>query len=501
MPFFLTAADGAAPLSPPIIDFVKNFDLAKLNSWDVKAAIDKQPDGATWLKIQSGHSKPWPGVTMKAPGGSGDKSGANPNDASVWDLAKFDHLAFPVKNLGKHQVTVICRVDNAGADGTKFCNNSSITVAPGETKELLVQFQRAGKGTLNLKLFGMNGYPPQMAAAKSGQGIDPAKINQILVFLNNPSEDYEFAIGPIHAGGTFIAPAVHDNLTEATFFPFIDEFGQFIHADWPGKTHTLDDLKAQAATEAKDWKQHPAPATYDSWGGWKDGPKLDGTGFFRAEKRDGKWWLVDPDGRLFFSLGIDCVRSSDDTPIDERTTWFKDFPGDKPEFKAYLGTAWSVVHNFYQGKKPKTFNFCLANLQRKYGDDWEKQFGLAAQQRLHSWGLNTIGAWSSNKIYDLRKTPYTVILHFGGKALEGSEGYWGQFRDVFDPSFAAELKKRVEQEKGKSAGDPWCLGYFIDNEIAWGDDLSLAIATLKSPAAQTAKQVFIADLKAQYTDI
>ncbi|HTL52966.1 MAG TPA: beta-galactosidase, partial [Planctomycetota bacterium] len=113
----------------------------------------------------------------------------------------------------------------------------------------------------------------------------------------------------------------------------------------------------------------------------------------------------------------------------------------------------------------------------------------------------TIGAWSSNKIYDLRKTPYTVILHFGGKALEGSEGYWGQFRDVFDPSFAAELKKRVEQEKGKSAGDPWCLGYFIDNEIAWGDDLSLAVATLKSPAAQAAKQVFIADLKAQYTDI
>ena len=37
--------------------------------------------------------------------------------------------------------------------------------------------------------------------------------------------------------------------------------------------------------------------------------------------------------------------------------------------------------------------------------------------------------------------------------------------------------------------------------MSWGDETSLALATLISPAAQTAKQVFVADLKAKYETI
>jgi len=60
--------------------------------------------------------------------------------------------------------------------------------------------------------------------------------------------------------------------------------------------------------------------------------------------------------------------------------------------------------------------------------------------------------------------------------LEGSQGYWGKFNDVFDSSFRAALRQRLDKEKGVSVGDPWCLGFFVDNEIAWGDETSLAIA-------------------------
>jgi beta-galactosidase GanA len=56
-------------------------------------------------------------------------------------------------------------------------------------------------------------------------------------------------------------------------------------------------------------------------------------------------------------------------------------------------------------------------------------------------------------------------------------------------------------KKGGSAGDPWCLGYFSDNEMSWGDDVSLALGTLASPANQSAKQAFLADLQAKYGDI
>jgi hypothetical protein len=53
----------------------------------------------------------------------------------------------------------------------------------------------------------------------------------------------------------------------------------------------------------------------------------------------------------------------------------------------------------------------------------------------------------------------------------------------------------------KSAGDAWCIGYFSDNEMSWGDETSLAVATLKSPADQPAKGAFVADLQAKYGEI
>ena len=56
-------------------------------------------------------------------------------------------------------------------------------------------------------------------------------------------------------------------------------------------------------------------------------------------------------------------------------------------------------------------------------------------------------------------------------------------------------------KKSTSASDPWCIGYFSDNEMSWGDDTSLAVAALKSPPNQAAKKEFIADLKAKYGDI
>jgi hypothetical protein len=59
----------------------------------------------------------------------------------------------------------------------------------------------------------------------------------------------------------------------------------------------------------------------------------------------------------------------------------------------------------------------------------------------------------------------------------------------------------MEAKRANSAGDPWCIGYFSDNEMSWGDDSSLAVGTLQSPADQPAKQAFVADLKTKYVRI
>ena len=98
------------------------------------------------------------------------------------------------------------------------------------------------------------------------------------------------------------------------FFPFIDEFGQYMHRDWPGKTGSVAEMKAQRKAEQNDLAAHAGPAQRNRYGGWAVGPKREATGWFRAEKHAGKWWLVDPEGRLSWSHGVDCVRARSATP-------------------------------------------------------------------------------------------------------------------------------------------------------------------------------------------
>ena len=102
----------------------------------------------------------------------------------------------------------------------------------------------------------------------------------------------------------------------------------------------------------------------------------------------------------------------------------------------------------------------------------------------------------------MRKTPYVVSAgSSGAKSIEGSSGYWGKFPDPFDPSFRAAIERRMSWERDKSAGDPYCIGYFVDNELGWGDELSLAKAALASPPEQAAKRAFLKDLEAKYETI
>jgi hypothetical protein len=482
--FIITAAVGClAGADLMLFDFEAGFDPAKAAVQDASVAGVKS-GGGTALQVSAGREKPWPGVTLAAPAGR-------------WDLTPFGSVALDVKNTGAKRVTVSCRVDNPGADGTKNCATGSLALNPGQAGTLRVTLRRGADGKLGGQLFGLRGYP--QAAGVPGT-IDPKNVTQLLLFLTKPSEDHTFEVDNIRATGSYTPPTAW--VTDATpFFPFIDTFGQYRHKDWPGKVHSLAELQQRRADEARELAAQPARKDWCQYGGWADGPKLEATGFFRTAKHDGKWWLVDPDGHLFWSHGIDCVRMIDTTPIDERATWFADFPGAQPEFKEFLSKGYALKGH-YEDRSPQCFAFAAANMKRKYGADWKKSYAETAHQRLRSWGLNTIANWSDSGVFLMRRTPYTdTIGSRGVKMIEGSQGYWGKFPDVFDPGFAEGLHRAMAGKKNASANDPWCLGYFSDNEMSWGDETSLAIAALRSPPAQAAKKAFVADLKAKYGDI
>ena len=472
----LTAEETTMDSQVILFDFNEKFDLDTVETQDAHIQL------SGWaLRITTGHSADWPGITLRPPEGH-------------WVLSSFVSLEMDVKNVGSNPVTLHWRIDDdAGNQPTR-----NLSIAPNAQSTLKVPLSRSLPEWLAPKLFGMRGFPGGLTKEKS---LNLAAIRQFIIFVNKPKERHAFEISRIRATGVYTPPKWL-SMNESEFFPLIDEYGQFMQHDWPGKIRTAQDLASRRAEETKDLENRPAPTGWNQYGGWASGPQLEATGNFRVAKHDGKWWLVDPDGRLFWSHGIDCVHASNGTtPITDRKHWFQNLPEKGSIFAQFYGEGSWAPHNYYEGRTYETYNFTAANLLRKYGDDWKQQFAELAHRRLRSWGLNTIGNWSDADIYLQRNTPYVATVHFGGKLLEGSEGYWGKFRDVFDPSFKSEVERSMAQQQGRTADDPWCIGYFVDNEIAWGDEVSLALAALSSPAEQPAKQVFIEDLKAKYETV
>lgn len=432
------------------------------------------------LRITAQAQGSWPGVNIPAPDGR-------------WDLSAYAYLAIDLRNVSTHDIDIFVRVDNPGANGHQHCMTERVGTQPDQRVTLTIPIKRASQSAI--RLFGMHGFPDGLYA--SG-GIDPANIVAITVFTENkPAVDHRFELSGVRAFGAYARPAWAD-MTPERFFPCIDGFGQFIHKDWPGKVRSADELVANREAEARELAASPGPAEWNAWGGWAAGPQLEATGHFRTAKHDGKWWLVDPDGRLFFSVGLTCVGTGfAATPVDDREHWFADLPtADDHPLKPFYrqgGTAWGG--GYYAGKSPKMMDFSAANLARKYGPEWKTAYVDVIHRRLRAWGVNTIGNWSDWNVTGARRTPYTRTFFYDTPKLRGGKV---AFPDMFDAGFAAALDKGAAQFLKGTTDDPWCIGYFVDNEMPWGGEETLAVYALASPAAQAAKQRLAAWLQERH---
>jgi hypothetical protein len=470
LPLFLFSVSVFAQDPKPLLDYSQDIKSS------IKTTAAKYDLGNGQITVHTANYAPWPGITIEAPGG-------------FWDCTGYQTITAKVKNLSGRTITVYMRVDNPSADGIKNCVTESISISPEQTQKIAVHIYPS-RWAVNepMDMVGMRGCPgiPQ---------INPVKINQMIFFLNKPSEFYQFEISDIIAEGEV------ENLKKETFFPFIDLYGQFIHSEWPGKIHSQDELDAARQAEIKSLENRYAGAfNRDKWGGWTKGPKQTASGYFRVEIIQGHWWLVDPDGNLFWSHGVDCVNDNASTPIADREKYFQWLPKeDQEQWKTCWGLSrWAPVGYYKDKGEYKTFDFARANLMRKYGQDWSSVSAQLAHNRLKNWAMNTIGNWSDPAIYRLQKTPYVTTLGFQSRLIEGSEGYWGKFPDPFDASFRQNCQAALNEDKKEAFNDPWCIGVFVHNELSWGDETSLALAVLGSPADQPAKKEFVNDLTQKY---
>jgi len=466
---------------------------------DVKLVTDH---GAAALRVEVSRGADTAGVTFPAPEGG-------------WDLSEYDYVVIDVRNVGDRPARVQGRVENPGVDpdaepefgihpDAPYVTGDTV-LAPGQRGVVRVELRRHKPEWVKVDLFNMVCYPwgqcPSSDPTTPG-AVDAANIAAIRVTVRHPHGDQAFEISGIRVVGRYVEPPEILKDTDK-FFPFIDEYGQYIHADWPGKINADEDLAKARDAEAADLQARPGPADWDKWGGWAGGPTLEATGWFRTAKYNGSWWLVDPDGKLFISVGMDCVGArGGSTPIEDREKWFRNLPARDSQFGNLFGSRRGFPRGYYAGRRPLTFDFSRANLMRKYGPDWSDAYADLVHRRLRSWGVNTIGNWSDRTICRRQRTPYTTSVRFRSKPMEAVEGWWGRSPDPFDEEFTANIRRSMRGHAETTATDPWCIGYFVGNEMAWGaGETGLAKMILACPAEQAAKRVFIEDLKARYGTI
>jgi hypothetical protein len=245
--------------------------------------------------------------------------------------------------------------------------------------------------------------------------------------------------------------------------PLVDEFGQWIPAEWTGKVKSLDELKTAWGEEDKELQ--PGNFNISKYGGFL-GMKAKATGFFRVEQINGRWWFVDPEGYLFFSTGSTGIEPrSEFARIKGREYIFSAMPPSAeltvPNQPAAQQLTRPVNQTSGTGPNP-TYSFFSWNLYRRFGPDWYRKWMDFTVRRMDNWGLNTIANWSDATLGGSHRKAYVATLH--GWGIEN--GLMGM-PDVYTSDYAEKVDKTAEQQCAFRKDDPFLLGYFIGNEPPW----------------------------------
>lgn len=463
----------AAELETSIEQFEGEGLPANLTQDDAKATPAKLNEtGALEVRFEVVE---WPNVYFSAPDG-------------VWDWSRSAGLAVDVFNPETEPVDVSMRVDNEGADGVKLCATGKVTAAPGATTTVRVQFGSGNPGPF----WGMRGVPV-LGPVSPGGAFDPKRVIAYQVFLAKPDKPHTLTLDNVRLFGE-VTP-----IEELVPLPFVDRFGQYIHETWPGKLAEESEFAQRMQGEEQELTQRPVLPGRDSYGGWSEGPQLEATGWFRTENVDGKWWLVTPEGRLFLSAGMDCLGTWEQTFVEQREAWFAWLPAeDDPVFGKMFGHV-QGVHSMADpvGGKGRTYSFYRTNLVRKYGGDWPTLWRDTSVRRLRSWGFNTIGNWSQGDVIEDARMPYVATAGASGpfRRIEGGGGYWAKMPDVYDPDFEKAVEAGLAPAAKAHANNPYCIGLFADNEMAWE---AIRAGTLASPPDQPCRIAMVDRLKEKY---
>lgn len=424
-----------------------------------------------------------------------------------WDWSREGSLHVDMQNAMPWAVTLTVDIDGA-KEGQHL--HATVGIPPGPPQTLIVPLHATSP-----RAMGMQAGPPmpylaggkRVFVATTVEGtLDLAHVKAVRLGMPTPTAPQTLLFGKLDT-----SRGDHD-LREA-YTGIVDAWGQYTRGQWPGKIDSDDALRGPRHKPEKSEALPPVGAHkgFDRYGGRTDLAAFKASGWFRAEQRDGHWHLVTPEGHAFFSLGVNVV--DDDggrTYIEGREFMFKDLPRNSGRWAPFFGTegkpsgdqAASAGIAYNHGR---WFDYYSANLFLADGHHWRQAWRARTLDRLEHWGFNTLGNWSDQALTQTHRLAYTRSVNIAGVFGNVSSGYdyWGRMPDPFDPRFAQAADAAAAQASRDVRDDPWLLGYFADNELAWAGQgpqgrWGLAQGTLRGEARSPAKQAFIEVLRKKY---
>ncbi|WP_096739512.1 agarase [Pseudoalteromonas atlantica] len=468
---------------------------------------------------------------------------------SPWDVSAYNNynLAFDIQNTSSDSIHVYLSLENPHGQ------LQSRSVSLPANYQGTVYFPLAGKeAQTNTGMWG--DAPPWQTKDRlmvwrswRDDGGDFTKISAMNLFTIGILEDKSVLIGDIKLREN---PPSDPNW----IVNIIDKYGQY-SKQTNALTITSDEqLKRLADIELAELAKSKGMSDRSRFGGYANGPKLEATGYFRTEKVDGKWWMVDPEGYLFFSHGPANVRMANLTTItgvDFKDDSVRNRSSDEitpedsmgivkvseqarqsrfitselrhnmfqwlPDYNEPLSEHYSYRRSTHKGPVAhgETYSFYRANLQRRYGEASPKSYidkwHDVTLDRMKDWGFTSFGNWVDPAFYDKESVPYFangwIIGDF--KTLSGHTNHWGLMPDVYDPEFKKRAEITIDAIAQKIKASPWCIGIFIDNEKSWGEREGsvekrygiILDALSKNAANSPAKHAFTTHLKQKYSSI
>lgn len=339
--------------------------------------------------------------------------------------------------------------------------------------------------------------PGQLKIVCHGRRVEREEISRIRLVTVPLDEEIRMCFSPFYLAQEYPREQIPWDGSALPDACLVDELGQNKQKEWGSKLHGVEEMREKLLSQEQESREGYPFEDWSAYGGWKKKKLTEGSGFFSRKKENGRWWLVDPEGYAFFSVGPDCVVARSDCRIDGVEKWVEWLP-DRQD--PVYGPMYEVHEKWPPVDKPQRtctlFSFEQANLYRAFGEDWYDRWKKMLSGQLRRYGMNTLGNWSDQNILGTVGTPYVTSLpHFP----ETRQTIFRDFPDVFSEEYRENARKSAQALEAKK-DDPLMIGYFLRNEPAWAfvDNLVLADEVLYNPADTACRREFMDTLKKKY---